>query len=75
MAPFGDYKGASLALIVDILAAGMTGSSFTFEASTTTARHDPPNLGQFIMAMHPAAFGVPGFGTHLETLFAAMLTQ
>ena len=75
MAPFGDYKGVSLALIVDIFAAGMTGSSFTFQASTTTDRGEPPNLGQFLMAMYPAAFGGPDFGARLETLLAAMLTQ
>ena len=75
MAPFGDYKGASIALIVDILAAGMTGSRFTFQASTTTDRGDPPNLGQFLMTMNPSAFGGADFRARLETLFAAMLSQ
>ena len=75
MAPFGDYKGASIALIVDILAVGMTGSSFTFQASTTTDLGDPPNLGQFFMTMNPSAFGGADFGARLETLFTAMLSQ
>jgi len=75
MAPFGNYKGASLALIVDILAASMTGSNFTFEASTTADRGDPPNVGQFLIAMYPAKVNGPDFGSRLETLLAAMLAQ
>jgi len=75
MAPFGDYKGASLALIVDILAAIMTGSSFTFEAATTADRGDSPNVGQLLIAMNPATLNGPDFGSRLETLLAAMLAQ
>ncbi len=75
MAPFGDYKGASLALIVDILAAIMTGSSFTFEAATTADRGDSPNLGQLLIAMSPEKLNGPNFGSRLETLLGAMLTQ
>jgi len=75
MAPFGDYKGASLALIVDILAANMTGSSFTFEAASTADRGTAPDLGQFFIAMCPATFGNPDFGARLQSLLAAMLAQ
>ncbi len=76
MAPFGDYKGAALALMVDILSAGVTGSSFTFEASrTANHRGDPPNLGQFLMTIDPSAFGGADFAARLETLFSAMLSQ
>ena len=75
MAPFGDYKGASLALIVEILAAIMTGSSFTFGAATTADRDEPPNLGQLLIAMYPEKLNGPDFGSRLETLLAAMLAQ
>ena len=76
MAPFGDYKGAALALMVDILSAGVTGSSFTFEASrTANHRGDPPNVGQFLMTIDPSAFGGTDFAARLETLFSAMLNQ
>ena len=33
MAPAGGHKGSALALLVDLLAGGLTGSSFSFEAS------------------------------------------
>lgn len=76
MAPFGDYKGAALALMVDILAAGVTGSSFTFQASSSAhTLGDPPNLGQFLIAIDPAAFGGIDFEMRLETLLSAMLSQ
>jgi (2R)-3-sulfolactate dehydrogenase (NADP+) len=76
LAPFGGYKGAALALMVDILAAGVTGSSFTFEASSTAQTLGaPPNQGQLLIAMHPAAFGGAAFEARLEVLFAAMLQQ
>jgi len=76
MAPFGDYKGAALALMVDILSAGVTGSSFTFEAASTANNlGEPPNLGQLLIAFMPSAFGGTDFSARLETLFSAMLSQ
>jgi (2R)-3-sulfolactate dehydrogenase (NADP+) len=76
MAPYGNYKGAALALMVDILAAGVTGSSFTFQASSSAnKRGDPPNLGQLLITIDPLAFGGADFEARLETLFSAMLTQ
>ena len=76
MAPFGNYKGAALALMVEILAAGATGSSFTFHASSSANNFgDPPNLGQLLITIDPLAFGVTDFEARLETLFSAMLTQ
>ncbi len=76
MAPFGGHKGAALALMVDILSAGLTGSSFTFEAaSSANHRGEPPDLGQLLMAIDPSTFGGVDFATRLETLFSAMLHQ
>jgi (2R)-3-sulfolactate dehydrogenase (NADP+) len=76
MAPFGHYKGAALALIVEILAAGVTGASFTLQASSAANNPSaPPNLGQLLITMDPLAFGGTDFEARLETLFAAMLTQ
>jgi (2R)-3-sulfolactate dehydrogenase (NADP+) len=61
--------------MVDILAAGVTGSSFTFETSSTAQTLGaPPNQGQLLIAIHPAAFGGAAFETRLEVLFSAMLT-
>ena len=45
MLPIGDAKGSALALMVEILAAGLTGSNFGFEASSfLNAEGDSPGL-------------------------------
>lgn len=54
MAPAGGAKGAVLALMVEIMAAALTGGNFGFEASSLfTADGEPPNLGQVIIALDP----------------------
>jgi (2R)-3-sulfolactate dehydrogenase (NADP+) len=57
MVPLGDAKGTALALMVELLAAGMTGSNFAAEASSYFDADGPPSMtGQFIIAMDPAVF-------------------
>ena len=58
MVPMGDAKGTMLALMVELLAAGLTGANFAAEASSyLDADGAPPGTGQLIMAFDPAAFG------------------
>lgn len=75
MAPFGGAKGAMLALIVEILAAGLVGANFSKDASPY-ARADgpPPGVGQCIVAFDPSAFS-PDFPERIEGLFAAIAEQ
>lgn len=69
MQPMGDAKGVALALMVELLAAGLTGSNFAFEASSLfNADGPPPGLGQMLIAIDPSAFG----GPVALTRFAAM---
>jgi (2R)-3-sulfolactate dehydrogenase (NADP+) len=57
MLPMGDAKGIALALVVELLAAGLTGSNFAAEASSyLDAEGGPPGTGQLIVAFDPAAF-------------------
>jgi len=57
MVPLGDAKGTALALMVELLAAGLTGSNFAAEASTYFDAEGPPSMtGQFIIALDPEAF-------------------
>ncbi len=63
MQPLGGAKGAALALMVEVLAAGLTGSRFAPEASAfTDAEGSPPGTGQLIVAIDPEAFGADGAG-------------
>jgi (2R)-3-sulfolactate dehydrogenase (NADP+) len=58
MVPLGDAKGTALALMVELLAAGLTGGKFAIEASSfLTAEGPPPGTGQLIIAIDVAAFG------------------
>lgn len=75
MLGIGGNKGAMLALIVDLLAAGLTGANFSKDASPY-ARADgpPPGVGQLVIAFDPGAFA-DGFLAHVEDLLEAMLAQ
>ena len=58
MAPLGDAKGTALALMVELLAAGLTGANYASETSSFfDAEGKPPGVGQTIIAIDPAAFG------------------
>lgn len=76
MLPMGDAKGAVLALVVEILAAALTGSSFGFEASSFfAAEGDPPRVGQFFLFFDPERMAGAGYGARLETLLTAISDQ
>jgi delta1-piperideine-2-carboxylate reductase len=74
---FGGYKGASLAMMVELLAGAMIGDFLSIEsAQDDGGRGGPPKGGELIMALDPAKFGDPdGFLAHGEKLFEAILAQ
>ncbi|HET7848265.1 MAG TPA: Ldh family oxidoreductase [Pseudolabrys sp.] len=58
MLPLGGAKGTALALMVEILAAGLTGANYATEASSfLDAKGPPPGTGQLIIAVDPSSFG------------------
>ncbi|WP_027173757.1 Ldh family oxidoreductase [Methylobacterium sp. 10] len=68
MVPLGDAKGTALALMVELLAAGLTGARFASEATSfLDAEGEPPSTGQLILAIDATAFA----GNALER-FAVM---
>jgi (2R)-3-sulfolactate dehydrogenase (NADP+) len=72
----GGYKGASLALMIDVLAGGLTGSNFSFEASSFgDCTGGPPRTGQIILALDPALFAGPAFLARIEALFEALARE
>lgn len=61
MAPMGGAKGVALALMVELLAAGLTGGGYAFEmTSFLDDVGGPPDAGQLILAIDPAAFSANG---------------
>jgi (2R)-3-sulfolactate dehydrogenase (NADP+) len=76
MAPAAGHKGSALALLVDIMGGGVTGSSFSFEASGFGGNEGgPPDVGQIILAIDPVATTGGGFVGRLETELSAMTAQ
>lgn len=76
MLPMGDAKGAALVLLVEILAAALTGGRFGFEASSFfTADGPPPRIGQLFLLLDPKRLGGETFADRLEALLGAILAQ
>lgn len=76
MVPMGDAKGAALVLMVEVLAAALTGANFGFEASSFfDAEGDPPGVGQLLVAFDPEVFSGGAFADRLESLLEAMVSQ
>jgi (2R)-3-sulfolactate dehydrogenase (NADP+) len=76
MLPIGDAKGAALALMVELLAAGLTGAKYGHEATSfLDAEGGPPETGQLLLALSPEALAGPGFVARLGVLAQAILDQ
>lgn len=78
MAPAGGHKGALLALLVDVLAGGLAGPNFSFQASRfATAEGRPPDVGQMFIALAPQTFtgmktDPAPFAERLEVMLSAL---
>lgn len=71
---FGGYKGANIALMVELLVGALIGERFSYEA----AEHDeidsgPVRGGELLLALDPDRFGdAAGWADHAEGLFSRM---
>ncbi|MEM6491677.1 MAG: Ldh family oxidoreductase [Pseudomonadota bacterium] len=73
MAPAGDAKGAALALMVELLAAGLTGANYAYEASSLfDDKGDPPGLGHTLIGIDPTVFGGPAALDRFAQMAAAV---
>ena len=71
--PFGGYKGSAIAMMVELLAAGMTGEQFSFEARDTDNKDGgPPRGGEMIIGMSPNIIAGPGWQVHVEAFMKKM---
>lgn len=72
--PFGGHKGSAIALMVELLAAGLIGQPFSDEAGERD-NHDggPPLGGVLLVAMDPQRFGdAQGWEDHAESFFGRL---
>lgn len=65
--PFGGYKGSAISLMVELLAAGLTGDQFSYEASATDNKDGGPSRGgEIIIGMAPSIIAGPKWEEHVE---------
>jgi (2R)-3-sulfolactate dehydrogenase (NADP+) len=76
MEAIGGAKGAMLAMMIEILVAGLTSSNFGYEATSFfTAEGAPPCTAQMLIVIDPQRAGAGNFDQRLESLLSAMLEQ
>jgi (2R)-3-sulfolactate dehydrogenase (NADP+) len=62
--PFGGYKGANIAMMVEMLSA-MSGASWSLDAGSFNSGQRSPSVGMFLIAINPTAFD-PGYIPRVE---------
>ncbi len=72
---FGGYKGASIALMVEILAAGLTGGNFGYEVAPLDDFGGPSACGECVIAIDPARLGGDAFAWRVERFFARIVAD
>lgn len=78
--PFGGHKGSAIALMVELLASGLTGaplSSQQREEDVDSRDASPTRAGELVLAINPgvtsAVGGAGAVAAHCESLFAEIL--
>lgn len=76
MAPAGGYKGVGVALMVEIMAAAMTGATLGINASPFSGtKGGPPRTGQFFFAINPRLTSNDAFFDGLTSLVDEMHSE
>ncbi len=67
---FGDYKGSAIAMMIELLAAGLVGDLFSFEAQKVDNNDGgPARGGEFIMSFSPELIAGENWNEHAEKFF------
>lgn len=76
LSPLGGAKGFGLGLMVEIMAAGLTGSNWAFQASQFADNEGgPPDVGQSFIAIEPMAVGGDALSARLEEMLGVLTSQ
>jgi (2R)-3-sulfolactate dehydrogenase (NADP+) len=76
MAPSGGYKGAGLALLVEIMAAAVTGATLSTHASSFADNSGgPPRTGQLFIGIDPQPASRGAYADRIAELVRTMLDQ
>lgn len=71
---FGGARGANVALMIEVLSAGLTGANWSLDAPPLLRGERSPGTGLLVIAIEPKAFG-PGFEDRLATHAARLEAQ
>ena len=72
----GGVKGATLALMVEVLAVALTGAAFSFENDSYFEPGGKPRIGHAILAIDPGALaGADAYFSRLEVMVSKMLAD
>jgi len=74
--PIGGAKGGALALMIEIMAAALTGSAYGWEASSFfDDKGGPPNMGHVLVALDPLKLSAGGYDERMTTLLEAIAAE
>jgi (2R)-3-sulfolactate dehydrogenase (NADP+) len=74
--PIGGAKGGALALMIEIMAAALTGSAYGWEASSFfDDKGGPPNMGHVLIALDPLRLSAGGYDERMATLLEAIAAE
>ena len=76
MAPSGGYKGFGTGLLVEVMAAALSGAMLGIQASPFSGTvGGPPKTGQCFLAIDPNAYSGPAFNERITALSEAINSQ
>ena len=76
MAPSGGYKGFGIGLLVEVMAAALSGATLGIHASPFSGTQGgPPRTGQCFLALSPDAFSSGTFDDRIQALTQSIATQ
>ena len=64
--PYGGARGGNMALMVELLAAGLTGASWSLDAPSIIEGNASPMTGLLVVAIAPEATGGAGMAQRLD---------
>jgi (2R)-3-sulfolactate dehydrogenase (NADP+) len=73
--PMEDAKGAALALMMEVLGAGLAGSNFGYQAGPLSSEGPPMRVGQFFVVIDPGRFAGDGFAARIATFAGVILGE
>ena len=76
MAPSGGYKGFGTGLMVEVMAAALSGAMLGIQASSFSGTDGgPPKTGQFFLGLDPKAYSGPAFNERITALTEVINNQ